>query len=126
MFLKNLEVLSMARGLARHAAAAQSLTARNIANADTPGYRAGRLEDFSKVWTSSAQPLRVTRPQHVGGASTVDAGRQVELRHDSPNRNSVSVEAEIMQSARNRQMHDMALGINSTLSGVIRQTLSRR
>ena len=126
MFLKNLEVLTMARGLARHAAAAQALTARNIANADTPGYRAARLPSFSEIWSEQGAGLRATRPGHVGGPDQRVVSASNVQRHDSPNKNSVSLEAEMMSSALNRQSHELALGITRSLGGVLRQTLSRR
>lgn len=126
MFLKRLEVQAMAQGLARHSAAAQAATARNIANSDTPGYRATRLRSFAEVWDDAGGALRTTRPGHVGGGRSAAMREEGLLRHDSPNKNSVSLEAELMQSALNRQSHDMALGISRSFSSALRQTLSRR
>ena len=126
MFLKKLEVQAMAQGLARHAAAAQAVTAGNIANADTPGYRATRMRSFAEVWDSGAQGLKATRARHFGGGRLVEVRAEDRDLQDSPNKNSVSLEAELMQSALNRQSHDMALGVSHSFSGVLRQTLSRR
>lgn len=126
MFLKNLEVMTMARGLARHAAAAQALTARNIANADTPGYHAARLPSFADIWSEQGVALRATRPGHFGGTDQRVVSADSLQRHDSPNKNSVSLEAEMMEAALNRQSHELALGVTRSLGGVLRQTLSRR
>lgn len=126
MFLKNLEVLTMARGLARHSAAAQAVTARNIANADTPGYRATRLRSFAEVWDAGAGGMKATRNRHLGGARAAEVRARERQIHDSPNSNSVSLEAEMMSSSLHRQNHEMALGIQRSLGGVLRQTLARR
>ena len=37
---EGLEIFQLAGGVARHAASRQAVVAQNIANADTPGYRA--------------------------------------------------------------------------------------
>ena len=43
----NLNVLSLASGLAAHASARQQVIAENVAHADTPGYRARDIADFA-------------------------------------------------------------------------------
>lgn len=123
MFQNNVEVLNMARALAAHAAARQGVIARNVANADTPGYRAADLPDFAQVWrdgTRDASGLaRIsTRPPGSGDIGS-HAGTV------SPNGNSVSLEAEMVKAAEARQAHDMALAIYKSLSGAIRTSLGR-
>ncbi|MEM7546457.1 MAG: flagellar basal body rod protein FlgB [Pseudomonadota bacterium] len=46
----DLTVLSMAKGLARHASVRQGLVTENVANADTIGFRARDLRPFSSVY----------------------------------------------------------------------------
>ena len=46
----NLEILGLAQARARHAAARQAQVATNIANADTPGYRARDVASFDQVF----------------------------------------------------------------------------
>jgi flagellar basal-body rod protein FlgB len=125
MFTNKVEVLTMARTMARHAAARQAVLAQNLAHADTPGYRARDLRPFAEVWADGGR-MRATRAAHLG------SGRQVALRaladdtHLSPNGNGVSVEAQMMLAAQTRQDHDMALAIHRSLSGNIRTALGRR
>ena len=45
-----LEIFTLAGARAQHAAARQAIVAQNIANADTPGYRARDITDFMETW----------------------------------------------------------------------------
>jgi flagellar basal-body rod protein FlgB len=126
VFTNKVEVLNMARAMASHAARQQAQVARNVANADTPGYQARHLPSFSDVWNDRGFALRATRDAHLSGASTVRADARTSQQAMSPNGNSVSVEGEMLLAARLRQEHDWALAIHRTLSGSIRATLGRR
>lgn len=129
MFEK-LEVFQMAGAMAKHAAARQALIAENIAQADTPGYKARDIASFSDTYRSSNEslPMRATRSGHLADSAlpqyriteTAGAGGQ------SPNGNSVSLETEMMKSAVVRQEHDMALAIYKSALGVLRSSLGRR
>lgn len=132
MFGKSTEVQAMARALAAHAAASQSVVARNIANADTPGYRALEPAAFAEVYRGGSEgAMRATRPGHFGAA---DGGAAAALRvplrpgggEAAPNGNTVALEEEMMRAALARQQHDMALAITRSLGGVIRTSLGRR
>jgi len=126
MFTNKVEVLSMARAMAAHAAARQGAIAGNVANADTLGYRARHLPDFAEVWESRGQTLRATRAAHLSGSPQVTMQPIVDARGQNPNGNSVSLEAEMVAAAEARQAHDLALAIHRTLSGAVRSTLGRR
>ncbi len=125
---ENPEVLRMASASAAHAAARLSLTARNVANADTPGYRATDLQDFASSYQADgAQELRATRRGHLTGASGNLTERQVQLTGAmSPNGNSVSLEEEMMRAATIRQDHDQALAIYKSALSLLRTSLGRR
>jgi flagellar basal-body rod protein FlgB len=63
--LENIEVMRMAHAMAAHAGQRQALTAQNIAQADTPGYRTQDLSPFAQTY-KSAEPLTATRAGHLG------------------------------------------------------------
>lgn len=126
MFTNKVEVLAMTRAMAAHAAARQGVIAQNVANADTPGYRARHLPEFADVWAGRGQTLRATRAAHLSGANRVTMQPIVDQRNASPNGNSVSLESEMVAAVEARQAHDFALAIHRTLSGAIRSTLGRR
>jgi len=123
MFEK-LEVFQMAGAMAKHAAARQALIAENIAQADTPGYKARDIASFSDTYRSSNESLamRATRSGHLADSALP----QYRITETAGNGNSVSLETEMMKSAVVRQEHDMALAIYKSALGVLRSSLGRR
>lgn len=121
------DVMRTAQGMARHAAARQVVIAENIAHANTPGYRARDLADFSATYAGAGKML-ATRPGHLDAGSQNQAAR-VTVDSDaparSPNGNTVSLEREMMRAAQNRQSHDLALAVYSSARGVLRAALER-
>ena len=125
-----IEILMQAQAMAAHAGARQNHVARNIANADTPGFRPSDLMPFAQAYrTDPALDLRQTRDGHLAGSS---APRGWEARDVtpanalSPNGNGVSLEREMVRGAQVRGQHDMALTIYQTSLGILRSTLGRR
>lgn len=125
----NIEIMQTAYAMARHAGARQALVARNVANADTPGFRATDLPPFSETYQSATgiDGLRATRAGHIGaaygpnGASQPrDAGGEA-----APNGNTVSLEDEMIRSAEIRQEHDLALSIYTKARDMLRTSLGR-
>ena len=64
----DITVLRTAREMAAYAAQRQAIIAENVANADTPGYRARDLALFAETFAARryAQGMRATRPGHFG------------------------------------------------------------
>ena len=124
------EVLALASSLAAHAAERQSAIARNVANGDTPGYRAQDLPDFAATYRAQdAGALRQTRAGHVGApdaSQTFSATDRAQQGTLSPNGNSVSLEAEMVKAAEVRREHDMALAIYGKSLAILRASLGRR
>lgn len=124
------EVLTLASSLAAHAAERQSAIARNVANADTPGYRVHDLPDFAATYRAEdAGTMRQTRAGHVGVPATQQSYTAGERPHQgtlSPNGNSVSLEAEMVKAADVRRDHDMALAIYGKSLAILRASLGRR
>jgi flagellar basal-body rod protein FlgB len=122
--------MSLAASLAEHAATRQSAIARNVANADTPGYRAVDLPDFAKAYRAeSGADMRHTRAGHTGGEAEPFLSLQPEISARgslSPNGNSVSLETEMVKAADVRREHDMALAIYGKSISILRASLGRR
>ncbi len=125
----NIEMMQTAQAMARHASDRQSLIARNVANADTPGYRARDLPSFADSINSSAPAvgLRATRAGHIGTPDTAVelAGAIDNGAEPSPNGNTVSVETEMVKAAELRQQHDMAMAIYAKARDILRTSLGR-
>ncbi|WP_116133245.1 FlgB family protein [Tropicimonas sp. IMCC34043] len=126
---ENFEIFRMAQGLAQYASNRQSVVARNIANADTPGYRQQDLASFSETYDSNfdQMPLRATRAGHFAEppSATLPKSSVVENAETDANGNSVSLETEIMKTAVIRQQHEMALSIYKNGLSVLRASLGR-
>jgi flagellar basal-body rod protein FlgB len=123
------EVLGMASAMAKNASDRLSAVARNVANADTPGYRAVDAPSFAESYRSgSALPLRATRPGHLQPSNGGEVTR-LTARPDtnlSPNGNNVSLESEMVAAAGARRDNDLALTIYKTTLGLLRTSLGRR
>ena len=124
MFEK-LELTRMAQALAAHSGSRLGVIARNVANADTPGYRAMDLPDFSKVYATAGSAMRATLPGHLRAAGSDAAVARVIPGSDAPNGNSVSLESEMVKGVEVRQQHDMALAVYKSVSEIMRLSLGR-
>ncbi len=129
MFEK-IQLFRLAQGLATHAAARQSAIAQNVANADTPGYRAKDVAPFSQAYQSGGrESLRTSRPGHVlrGGETGARWPVQEAYRPGtmSPNGNNVSLETEMMMSAAAQQEHELALTVYRSALTILRTSLGR-
>lgn len=127
MFEK-LEIMQMAQAMARQAALRQNVVAQNIANADTPGYRARDVASFAETYQSDlATPMKTTRPGHLGGANdyTVSAVETSGGDATSPDGNGVSLEDEMVKSVDVKRQHDLALTIYKSSLDILRTSLGK-
>ncbi|MEQ3643821.1 MAG: FlgB family protein [Paracoccus sp. (in: a-proteobacteria)] len=129
MFEK-IEMLRMARAMGQHTQARHIEVARNIANADTPGFRAHDLQPFAETYRQAEDggTLRVSNARHLdapqwspGGARVIEVAGPV-----SPNGNSVSLEEEMVRAAEVKSSHDRSLTIYRSGLDLLRSSLGRR
>ena len=129
---ENLDVFKMAHAMAVHAGQKQAVTAQNVANADTPGYKARDVTAFAETYQTNetgygGSSQKATRARHLNGTA---AGRLPETIVDpngvgTPNGNTVSLENEMLKSLDAKRQHDRALAIYKSSLGILRATLSR-
>ncbi len=127
MFEK-IEMMRMARALGAHASERHLVVARNIANADTPRFKAADTASFADSYrASSLAPMRTTDPRHLDTPDWSPLTRQtVEETGVSPNGNSVSREEEMLKAAEVKRGHDLSLGIYSSALDLMRTSIGRR
>jgi flagellar basal-body rod protein FlgB len=94
----------------------QSAIAANIANANTPGFRALEVEPFEKVLDANGVGMRATQAAHLSagaGAGTNDIA--VRQRDDGapmmPSQNSVVLENELMNAGEVRRAFELNTSI---------------
>lgn len=126
MFEK-LELTRMAQSLAAHAGNRLGVIARNVANADTPGFQAMDVKDFASVYEGSiAFPMQATRPGHLTDRTGDTASGLIHSGSGmAPNGNDVSLDMQMMKAVEARQSHEMALAVYRSTSGIIRASLGR-
>jgi len=118
----SLEILRMSQAFATHAGTRQQAIARNIANADTPGYQARDAIAFPAYFQ------RLTASRSVEGLRQ-DPGALIRTdahpASRAPDGNTVSLEHEMMRGVEARQQHEMALGIYSMARDLLRSSIGR-
>ena len=126
---QSLDVFQTAYDMARHAGQRQAVTARNIANADTPGFRAQVIDSFADTYRGNEPTaLRSTRAGHIGGTQAGVATARVQMAdtEPSPNGNSVSLEEEMLRGVEIQREHNRALAIYKHGLDVLRMSIGRR
>lgn len=126
----NLQVFRMASAMATHAGKRQSVIARNMANADTPGYKAQDIEPYqAKSETDFANfSMRATRLSHLNAADKMllAAVQERPGAEADPNGNSVSIESEMLHAVDTKRQHDRALAIYRFSLGILRNAIGKR
>ena len=102
LVLENLSVLRLSSQLASYASQRHAVIADNIANADTPDYKAKDLVDFHDVFKAAQDRGEAILPAF----NPVEKGDPHAV---SPNGNTVSLEEQMMKSAQTQNDHALAL-----------------
>lgn len=122
-----LSLFRVAGAMARHAGERQAVVARNMANADTPGYRAQATTPFSEVYRPEGEALRATRTGHMAlEPGRGPGGRDALASEPSPNGNSVSIEMEMIAAAGIEREQSRALAVYRHGLTVLRNVVTGR
>ena len=125
-------ILRLASEAANHATARQSIIAENMANSDTPGYRAKDIASFAEVLhsrTSLTEFNRPVREGHIPFESYIQGQRVDEssaFGTESPNGNTVSIEDQMVRAAEVKHQHELALGVYQKSMNILRASLGRK
>lgn len=106
--------------------ARQGVLAQNVANAQTPNFRAYDLTpiDLSSPGTAPAR----TDPRHMSLAAVDPTGRALNVDgfERTPDGNTVTLEDQMAKAAQNQMDHQLAASLYSKSLGLIRTALGRR
>lgn len=123
----SLQLFRLAEQMARHAGGRQAVVARNMANADTPGYRAESTVPFSEIYRAPGEAMRATRPDHLALEPGRGPGAAAStFAEPAPNGNSVSIEMEMIAAAGIEREHSRALSVYRHGLSVIRSVVTGR
>jgi flagellar basal-body rod protein FlgB len=115
----------------------QAVLAQNVANADTPGYRAMDVQkpDFAKmasqmgVGPNPNLRMAITDSKHIALSGGVSGAFKASERNDTyelnPTGNNVSIEEEMMKVAQNQQEYQKAVSLYSKTVDLLRTAIGR-
>jgi len=113
--------------------AQQKLLAENVANAETPGYLARELEDFSfddamKGQSGLSLTTSTTNARHISTANNSSAGFSFSTKQSfevTPEGNGVVLENEMMKVTANQMDYQAATSLYSRSLQLLRTALGR-
>ncbi|NMG39469.1 flagellar basal body rod protein FlgB [Chelativorans sp. ZYF759] len=97
-------LFDLASQQARWLSVRQSTVASNVANVNTPGFRAGDVEPFEQVLDKSRVAMATTHPTHISLGSTKDQFAVREVADNGaaklPSDNTVVLEDEMLKAGQ--------------------------
>jgi len=120
-----IETMRMAQDMATHASQRHEVIAKNVAQADTPGYRAQDVASFAETYEAPGLALRRTRAAHITANESGNPAVHDDPGRQSPNGNTVSLEKEMMKAGEVRSEHQLALAVYRTSLNILRTSLGR-
>ena len=135
MAITDIPIFSMLRTRMQWAQERQRVLAENIANADTPNYRARDLvppqfDDEGIAASASAMPvaLRRTQPGHLGGSGSSQSDfRSAHAAYESgPGGNAVNLEEEMMKVAANQMDYQTTTALYTRNVNLLKTALGKR
>jgi flagellar basal-body rod protein FlgB len=124
-----LYVMALADRRADWAATRQAAIAGNIANADTPSYKARDIEPFEVEAAKTRLQLTVTRPEHMALSPLEMRAEQVsetdawDVTHSA---NTVSIDEQLMKSGETERHHRMAVTVLGSFHRMLIDSVSFR
>jgi flagellar basal-body rod protein FlgB len=124
-------VFALSAARLAHGSQRNAVIARNVAHADTPGFKAQDVAAFdfgSMVAATAAQP-KATRPGHTVGPSPlgrpeVETG-DAPVTDESPDGNTVSLEEQMVLAAETRGDFELAATLYAKHLSLLRTAIGR-
>lgn len=114
----DLKILDSFSTMARHAAERHKVLAENIANADTPGYKAQDVQPFAEYYSR-------VRLEGSMAEAEIPVTRMETESIVSPNGNNVSLDEQMLKTAETKGQHDMALAVYRKTLDLFRLALGK-
>lgn len=132
MNLSSVPLFEIMKGRLGYHSERQGVLAQNVANADTPGYRAQDIKapDFRNLVASHSGGLRMTttHPGHISASNGTTSKFKIDEREKTnernPNDNNVSLDEEIMKVSQNQAEYQKTLNLYRKMLGLIKTAVS--
>jgi flagellar basal-body rod protein FlgB len=128
MPISDIPILSMLRTRLQWHQQRQRVLAENVANADTPGYRARDLAppNFERMLQSASVTLATTSPAHIAISSGTQFAEGNDPHYEArPRGNTVSHEDEMLKLAGNQMDYDAAASVYSHSLSMIKTAFGK-
>jgi len=123
--LENVHLFSLASRKAKWLSVRQAAIAENIANVDTPRYRAKDVQGFSDVMDKTRLTMAATQAGHLDGGRhpKADALKPSDSWKATVSGNSVSTEQELMKAGEVSRDHALTTSIVKSFHRMILTSL---
>jgi flagellar basal-body rod protein FlgB len=124
-------VFALSAARLAHASQRNAVISRNIAHADTPGFRAQDVAafDFERMVAATAAQPKATRPGHAVGAAPLGRPEaeidDVPATDESPDGNTVSLEEQMVLAAETRGDFELAATLYAKHLLLLRTAIGR-
>jgi flagellar basal-body rod protein FlgB len=133
MDYSKIKLFSMMQVKMAYLAEGQDVISQNIANADTPGYKAKQLHelDFERLARAEAHRLemRATSPRHSTGGRQSQNFRvetQRETFETTPVENSISIEEQMAKLSKNQYEYTMTTNLYNKTSQMFKTAIGNK
>lgn len=103
----------------------QAVLAENVANADTPGWKARDVRPFDAVLAGQAVALARTAPGHIALADGPMQDSVTARAEQSPDGNTVALDEQLARLADTETQHDLATELYRKYLGLFRIAIGR-
>jgi flagellar basal-body rod protein FlgB len=124
-------VFALSAARLAHASERNTVLARNVAHADTPGFRAQDVAafDFGRIAAAGTVQPKATRPGHAVGplpfGPPAAEVRDAPATDESPNGNTVSLEEQMVLAAETRGQFELAATLYAKHLSLLRTAIGR-
>lgn len=117
------ELSSALRTKMRYLGQNQAVISKNLANSNTPKYKAMELKepDYKDSSNLHGVSLVTTSPMHIGGANKAPGFKKVQQKdtyETAPNGNNVSIEEQMVKMSKNSLEHQSTANILRKVSSL--------
>ncbi len=117
--------IALAEARIRWLDARQRVLSQNVANADTPGYRASDLQPFAQMLAGAQGVMSKTDQRHLSPRHDGRVQRERRPLERSIDGNGVALDREAMRIADTETAHALAVGLHRRYLGMFRTALGR-
>lgn len=121
---QNIDLFRLSSQLAQHSARRQGVIAQNIANADTPNYKARDIGIFDLGFRATSLPLSHSRMGHMSiDGDPMTSAHIRNTNYIEPNGNTVALETEMTHAVDAERSHKRALAVYRSALTVMHRVL---